>query len=458
MVLINKNEPLWRNIVLFFLIFMIGVVPLIFLNFNHDASNWERTGMHEYVVMDEDNIYKPKLDALLFAEIILLLYSLYLIRSRKIKINYHHIYIPLLIFLFLLILSTVFSKHRWIAFYGYPYRWEGLLAYLAYILLFVYIIIFISKRDKLIFLVKTLLVSGSLITIYGYLQLFRLDFIDAGHYRERFYPRMFSTLGNPNFAGTYISMLLPLAFVLFLYAKNRRQYIITGVMTAGFYGFLIGTSTRGCWLTFAVIFLMIVWLLREKIRKNYKPFLILVLAFILITAVMDYYQGGYITRRLLSIILDMERLTDRTQISNVGSHRMFIYQHSIALLWENPLLGSGLDTFRFVFPQAKFMEHINKNIVADKAHCEYLQLAITAGIPALLAYLWLVGSILKRGYRNLKKNDKYQQGLFMAMLAYLIQATFNISVVSVAPVFWAVMGMNVVINCILRKGKITYNN
>ena len=39
----------------------------------------------------------------------------------------------------------------------------------------------------------------------------------------------------------------------------------------------------------------------------------------------------------------------------------------------------------------------------------------------------------------------------MSMLAYLFQATFNISVITVAPVFWALLGMNLVINRLMEE-------
>ncbi len=37
-------------------------------------------------------------------------------------------------------------------------------------------------------------------------------------------------------------------------------------------------------------------------------------------------------------------------------------------------------------------------------------------------------------------------GLFIAVIAYLLAGIFNDSVVSVAPIFWAVLGMGVAIN------------
>ena len=82
----------------------------------------------------------------------------------------------------------------------------------------------------------------------------------------------------------------------------------------------------------------------------------------------------------------------------------------------------------------------NKKSIVDKAHNEYLQIAVTIGIPALLTYLTLIGIILFKSVR-LSKSASFLIPLNIALISYLIQAFFNISVVSVAPLYWALLGV-----------------
>ncbi len=452
-----KTDKFINRLILALLIVVIAVIPLIYLPFDWDLMTF-RTSIDEIFFTFEDTIYKPKLNALL-STLILLLVLIYIASKKGFmhKLSFDKEYKAVLIFLLLLITSTILSSYRWTAIYGRPYRWEGMLAYLAYIAVFFSFALLIKRYKDLKIITFSLMGSAAIISIYGFIQLFGLDFIARDLTRLNWRGRMFSTLGNPNFAGSYISMILPIALVLFLYAKNKKEYIITGLLSCLYYAFLIGTSTRGAWLTFVVMVILIAWFSRKRLKKSIKPVLFLFLIFIMITIGIDLYQGGYITRRIVSVFSDMEKIVVSNnqdgfkEIDKVGSNRIFIYRKSIPLLFKNPFFGSGLDTFDKVFPQKTYAEFTGTNTIVDKAHNEYLQLGVTAGIPALLVYLWLIVAILREGYSNLKKNNKFQQGLFLAMLAYLIQANFNISVVAVAPIFWSIIGLNVVINRILRK-------
>ena len=83
--------------------------------------------------------------------------------------------------------------------------------------------------------------------------------------------------------------------------------------------------------------------------------------------------------------------------------------------------------------------------MVDKAHNEYLQIAITIGTPALLVYLLLLFKVYRRAVQALKVANKQQKLIIFTLLAvitgYLVQAIFNISVVSVAPILWMLLGI-----------------
>jgi putative inorganic carbon (HCO3(-)) transporter len=72
-------------------------------------------------------------------------------------------------------------------------------------------------------------------------------------------------------------------------------------------------------------------------------------------------------------------------------------------------------------------------------------LGVTLGLPALFAYLWFVVVVLKTNLKTMQLERKYQVALLLAVVAYLVQATFNISVIAVAPVFWSLLALNIVV-------------
>ena len=67
------------------------------------------------------------------------------------------------------------------------------------------------------------------------------------------------------------------------------------------------------------------------------------------------------------------------------------------------------------------------------------------GLPALLAYLWFVIVVLKTNLKTIQLESEYQIALLLAVVGYLVQATFNISVIAVAPVFWSLLALNIVV-------------
>jgi len=145
----------------------------------------------------------------------------------------------------------------------------------------------------------------------------------------------------------------------------------------------------------------------------------------------------------------------------LGSARGYIWSRSIPMLKDNIILGGGPDTFAFRFPQndliAKYYTYDTPNMIVDKPHNLYLQIALNDGLIALLAFLtvmliYIVDSI--KLYALKKDYDKPQilgSVTCLGVIGYLFAGIFNDSVVSVAPVFWIVLGVGVALNYMNRK-------
>jgi putative inorganic carbon (HCO3(-)) transporter len=81
-----------------------------------------------------------------------------------------------------------------------------------------------------------------------------------------------------------------------------------------------------------------------------------------------------------------------------------------------------------------------KGTSVDKAHNEFLHIASVTGIPSLIIYLsMLVVIFIQNGKFLFKENMKTL--LLLTILAYLVQAFFNISVIAVAPIYWILLGL-----------------
>jgi len=149
-----------------------------------------------------------------------------------------------------------------------------------------------------------------------------------------------------------------------------------------------------------------------------------------------------------------------------ASSRGYIWSRSLPLVKDTILLGHGPDTFAAYFPQQDIkgkMYAYNGDMwqIVDKPHDLYLQIAINTGVLSLLAVLALFTMYIKKSCmiyynRELKDfNSIAGLGIFVAVVGYLGAGLFNDSVVSVAPVFWILLGMGISINNSLMPKKKT---
>ncbi|MHB8073332.1 O-antigen ligase family protein [Desulfosporosinus fructosivorans] len=148
----------------------------------------------------------------------------------------------------------------------------------------------------------------------------------------------------------------------------------------------------------------------------------------------------------------------------LGSSRGYIWSRSIPLLKNTLFIGYGPDTFAIYFPQNDFMGKFyayNGDMwqVVDKPHNLYLQVGLNTGIISLLALIILFVAYFARSAKLYIKNDysdfisRAGVAIFVAVFGYLSAAFFNDSVVSVAPVFWVLLGLGISINYMVEQKK-----
>lgn len=140
----------------------------------------------------------------------------------------------------------------------------------------------------------------------------------------------------------------------------------------------------------------------------------------------------------------------------MGSFRIYNWSRTIPILKDTLFLGFGPDTFSIVFPQndyfGKLISYGKKGIIVDKPHNMYLQLAVNTGVVSMLNFIffcfWFFYRFIILPKDNLDNMWKSSFAFFsaLAMFAYLVSGLFNDSLVSVAPIFWIILGMSVISN------------
>lgn len=140
----------------------------------------------------------------------------------------------------------------------------------------------------------------------------------------------------------------------------------------------------------------------------------------------------------------------------MGSARGYIWSRSLPLLKDAMILGYGPDTFAAKFPQddylGKLVAYDTTQMLVDKPHNMYLQIALSSGVISLIAFLAILVMYFVGCFKSLFGRDRNDIlvvvgiGIFVGIIGYLGAGFFNDSVVAVAPVFWALLGTGIGIN------------
>lgn len=410
---------MFRSLYLFLVIFPFLIVPF-----------------HDYVTVVKMGI---------FAYFCLAIWIYFFLKTKKQKSfpTEKKLYRPelfLFMFAFWAALSALFSQHPYVALFGTVTRHEGILALYSYFTVFLIASRF-APIDKYKQLLTGLVGISMISSLYGLFQKFPppfLPFIDGTERVDSFY-------GNPNFYGSYLVMMLLLAMILMMTIHKKKvlffiaaDFLFLNILFSGTRSALVGVFTGLFCLG------LFIWFKSPGLRKRYW---LLLISFVLLFGAVNLLAGNSYLDRVVSIAKDAgQAMQDDDQSGAAGSGRWKLWEIALPLVTKNPVFGSGPDTLRYVFDQDAYRRYTKiPDIIVDKAHNEYLQIAITMGIPSLVFYLLFLSAILRGIWKSMWKSEGEQQlflaGFFALIIAYAVQAFFNISVVPVAPFFWFILGI-----------------
>ena len=139
-----------------------------------------------------------------------------------------------------------------------------------------------------------------------------------------------------------------------------------------------------------------------------------------------------------------------------ASNRGYIWSRTFPLLRDAVLIGYGPDTFAAHFPNHDYFGKLkvwrNIGTVIEKPHNLYLQIFFNSGLISLLAILALFAAFLRESARLYwscgftELTEIAGVAISFAVVGYLVAAIFNDSVVTVAPVFWGLLGLGIAVN------------
>ncbi|WP_040584042.1 O-antigen ligase [Sedimentibacter sp. B4] len=173
------------------------------------------------------------------------------------------------------------------------------------------------------------------------------------------------------------------------------------------------------------------------------------------TGVKLISSGGRLTAPMIA-----DTFEPLNGLEKLASSRGYIWGRTIPLLKNYVIFGSGPDNYPIAFPQDDILAKSNalsdSTTVVDKPHNMYLQIATNSGIVTLISLIAIVGiyiiNSLKLYFKtNYDSIEKYLgSSCLICVIGYLAAGMFNDNVVSVAPIFWIILGLGISINLRVR--------
>lgn len=378
----------------------------------------------------------PRYVFLLVVSIICLFFALFNTKYflQNIKLNIPNALI--LIFYLFLTFSLTYSVNIYLSLYGLSIWRDGYIVQIIFLILF-FLSQIINKINENLF--EHIIFSSVLVSIYGIIQSFGIDVIRDFNSDGL---SVVSTMYNQNFLGTYLVLTIP--FTLHLYfEKNKKIFLIAYAIL--FYT-LLETMTRGAWLgfIFSIISYLILYSIKYSFRKIDKNKIVLVLlTSVLLIVIFSFRHEGVFFERFLSIFNEAKTLIKKGSIDLLGSNRGYIWSKSFKYIIERPIFGYGIQNILLYFISDYSQEMtklFGQIILVNNVHNEYLQIALSTGLPSLIIYLSFIFFTVKAGIKKYFKNTIYLP-IIASIIGYLVQAIFSLSFITVAYIFWIFLGI-----------------
>ena len=220
----------------------------------------------------------------------------------------------------MVILSTVFSEAQLTSLTGFPDRYEGMPVLLSYMLILIITMNLFRTKEQFQFIINALLTSAVIIAVIGLLQFFEADLMRTAFGQWLMLPQegfaelsqgldfrfegnniLFATLYNPNYAGSYFSMLFVFSSVLYFFEDKLIKKIVLGAVTAVIFAAWLGSLSRAGILGAIAAFIVLIFLLNKEIIRRFKSIIVILLIFAAVFTMMDLYTDGSLRKEFLSL-------------------------------------------------------------------------------------------------------------------------------------------------------------
>lgn len=251
-----------------------------------------------------------------------------------------------------------------------------------------------------------------------------------------------ATFFHRNAAAEYLIAVIPLCWYAAHHADSGWRRALYTAATALSCIFLVFTRCRGAWVSLVLASLGVWLLVYKPWRKTQSPSKksvgLVVAAAILIAAFVPDRVAKSGSQHF-DEKKDDALSTVASIVEDGGDRgRLNLWQHTLSIVEDHPLLGVGLGNWAFVYPNYARGDQVNRTASPKRPHNDILWVLSETGLLGLVAFGWFVIVACRSGVRAATSDDDGRllvSCLLVVVLAHLGDGMFNFPRERVTPAF-----------------------
>jgi O-antigen ligase len=290
-------------------------------------------------------------------------------------------------------------------------------------------LVFVDTPRRLHALVRTIMIFGFLLAIFGLTQSF-ISPTKVYGMRELNQSTAFGPFINRHHFAGYMELTISLPLGLLLAGSIDKEKRLLYLFIAGLMGVaLVMTSSRGGIISLVgeIVFLVIVtaiWKKHGVRRRKRSSRLKGVAARVGLAAAL--IVGLFMGVILLGGEFSLNRFIDSVNTDDPTTGRAHFWSVTIDMIKANPVVGTGLGAYGVIYTRYDTRNGLYR---LEQAHNDYLQVFSDAGVVGgALAFAFVV-ILFYRGFGRARSRDDFRRGVALASLggcfAVLIHSFFD---------------------------------
>ncbi|MDD5109710.1 MAG: O-antigen ligase family protein [Patescibacteria group bacterium] len=285
-----------------------------------------------------------------------------------------------------------------------------------------------------------LIAGGAVSAAYAVAQTFQLKNLETG---------VGATFIWKNTLAGFLTLVAPLALTAYLGTAQRWLKVLLGIALAMFGTALYFTNSQAAWLATAIGGVIVIWGNAVHGQRSTPAVLksLIVPAALTLTAIVAIFQANARLYPATSATAATATVITTIPASSIQS-RLSYWATSWEIVKDFPLLGVGPGNFATWYAH-KFTQPW---LYVISPHNYLVYLAVTAGIPATIVFLWFVlqAAVQTRRWLRHARTEKFPAQRFALVLAWAAAGTclllhslldLSLEVPAISLLWWLVLGL-----------------